>query len=135
MVHVAHPQCGRQGFAQWLLPPPGGPAKPLAGTLLPLSQLGATTATVAKAPLAVPRLKPAVKQQPSQLEGASRAAETAAKFRQQARFGVVAPEGASGSSPANNVDEAADPADDEPRRHSDDLPAKVSGGCSSPPLP
>ncbi len=57
VAHMAHAQCGRRGFAQWLLPPPG-PGKPLA--LPPLAQGSAAAAAAAS-----PKPKSAVKRQVS----------------------------------------------------------------------
>lgn len=89
VMHVAHQICGRPTFAQWLLPPPGGPAKPLSGTLQ-LSQLGSSPALALLPP---PKLKPAFKK-PGAADAASlalsptRSSEVAVKFLQQAREGL-----------------------------------------------
>ena len=99
VMHVAHQICGRPSFAQWLLPPPGGPAKPLVGTL-PLSQLG--PAALGLPPLSPPppppKLKPAFKK-PGASDAASlalsptRPSEVAVKFLQHAREGLPGEEG------------------------------------------
>ena len=101
VMHVAHQICGRPSFAQWLLPPPGGPAKPLAGTL-PLSQLG--PAALGLPPLSPPppppKLKPAFKKPgPGASDAASlatsptRPSDVAVTFLQHAREGLPGEEG------------------------------------------